>query len=103
MPTNLVKPMPDRYSAVIRPLVTEKSSAAYGERKEYAFVCDQRANKYQIKDAIESLFDVRVTDVRTSVQRSKQKSQGRYVGRRPKWKKAIVMLHEDDSIEIFEG
>ena len=95
--------MPDRYNTVIRPLVTEKSSAAYGARKEYAFICDQRANKFQIKDAIESLFEVRVTDVRTLVQRSRQKSMGRHVGRRPKWKKAFVTLHKDDSIEIFEG
>ncbi len=95
--------MRDQYRAVIRPLVTEKSSAAYGARKEYAFVCDLQANKYEIKHAIESLFDVRVSRVRTLVQRSKRKTMGRHVGRRPRWKKAFVTLHEDDSIQIFEG
>lgn len=95
--------MRDRFSAVVRPWVTEKSSAAYGARKEYTFVCDLSANKYQIKDAVEALFDVRVTKVRTSVQRSKRKTMGRNVGRRPRWKKAFVTLHESDTIEIFEG
>ncbi len=95
--------MRDRYRAVVRPWVTEKSSASYGAHKEYTFVCDLSANKHQIKDAIEALFEVRVTRVRTSVQRSKRKTQGRNVGRRPRWKKAFVMLHEGDTIEIFEG
>ncbi len=95
--------MPDRFRAVIRPLVTEKSSASYGARKEYTFVCDLHANKYDIKNAIESLFAVRVTSVRTAIQRSKRKTMGRHVGRRPRWKKAFVKLHKDDSIEIFEG
>ena len=95
--------MRDRLRAVVRPLMTEKSSAAYGARKEYAFVCDPDANKFDIKHAIESLFEVRVIDVRTAMQRSKRKTMGRHVGRRPRWKKAFVTLHEDDSIEIFEG
>ena len=95
--------MRDRYRAVVRPWVTEKSSASYGAHKEYTFVCDLLANKHQIKDAIEALFEVRVTRVRTLVQRSKRKTQGRNVGRRPRWKKAFVMLHEGDTIEIFEG
>ena len=60
-------------------------------------------NVGDIKDAIEALFEVRVTSVRTAMQRSKRKTMGRYVGRRPRWKKAFVTLHEDDSIEIFEG
>ena len=66
-------------------------------------MCDLHANKYDIKNAIESLFAVRVTSVRTAVQRSKRKTMGRHVGRRPRWKKAFVRLHKDDSIEIFEG
>ena len=95
--------MSDQLRAVVRPWVTEKSSASYGESREYTFVCNVSANKYQIKDAIESLFDVRVTRVRTLIQRSKRKTQGRTVGRIPRWKKAFVMLHEGDTIEIFEG
>ncbi len=95
--------MSDIYRAVVRPLVTEKSSASYGARKEYTFVARPDATKPEIANAISKLFDVRVLRVRTLVQRSKRKTLGRYVGRTPKWKKAFVQLHEDDSIEIFEG
>ena len=95
--------MRDRLRTVVRPWVTEKSSALYGANREYTFVCNLSANKYQIKDAIEALFDVRVTRVRTLIQRSKRKTKGRTVGRSPRWKKAFVMLHEGDTIEIFEG
>lgn len=95
--------MPDVFRAVVRPLVTEKSSAAYAERGEYTFIANPDANKHEIKDAIEQLFDVRVKRVRTLIQRSRRKTLGRYVGRRPKWKKAFVQLEGDDTIEIFEG
>ncbi len=91
------------YRAIIRPVVTEKSSASYGARKEYTFETDPRATKPEIRAAIEQLFGVRVKKVRTAVQRARQRSLGRTKGRRPKWKKAYVMLHEGDSIEIFEG
>jgi large subunit ribosomal protein L23 len=96
--------MPDLYGAVVHPVITEKSSAAYAARREYTFRCDTGATKREIKQAIEQLFDVRVTKVRTAVQRSKRKTLGRYRGRRPQWKKAFVTLHPDDSLtEIFEG
>ena len=95
--------MRDRLRTVVRPWVTEKSSALYGAKREYTFVCNLSANKYQIKDAIESLFDVRVTRVRTLIQRSKRKTQGRTAGRTPRWKKAFVMLHAVDPIALFEG
>ena len=91
------------YRAVVRPLVTEKSSAAYGARKEYTFVAHPDATKPEIAEAISKLFDVRVLKVRTLVQRSKRKTLGRFVGRTPKWKKAVVQLHDADTIEIFEG
>jgi large subunit ribosomal protein L23 len=96
--------MSDLYQAVVHPVITEKSSAAYAARHEYTFRCDLAASKQDIKQAIEQLFDVRVTKVRTAVQRSKRKTFGRYQGRRPRWKKAFVTLHPDDSLtEIFEG
>ena len=95
--------MLDIYSAVIKPVVTEKSSAAYGVRREYAFRVHSRATKRQIKDAIEQLFDVRVVRVRTSQQRAKRKTLGRTQGVRASWKKAYVTLHAEDSIEVFEG
>ncbi len=97
-------PMRDRFRVVIRPLVTEKTSTAFQDRQEYVFVCDIDANKFEIKDAIESMFPVQVRRVRTAVQRSRRKTLGRHVGRRPRWKKAYVTLREGDVIEgIFEG
>jgi large subunit ribosomal protein L23 len=87
----------------VRPLITEKSSAAYQERGEYAFEVHPEATKPQIRAAVEQLFGVKVTGVWTSNQRGKEKRMGRTVGRRPNWKKAIVKLREGDSIAVFEG
>src|SRR5213592_2569506 len=72
-------------------------------RKEYAFRVHSDATKPQIKAAIETLFKVSVTGVRTMVMRAKRRTYGRYAGRRPSWKKAIVTLKEGDAIEVFEG
>lgn len=95
--------MPDVYRAVVRPVVTEKSSAAYAQRKEYTFAADPRATKPEIRRAIETMFGVTVERVRTAVQRSRRKTMGRTAGRRPRWKKAYVRLKEGDTIQIFEG
>jgi large subunit ribosomal protein L23 len=95
--------MPDLYGAVLRPVVTEKSSAAYAARKEYAFRAHPNATKRQIKQAIELMFEVRVVKVRTLQQRAKRKTMGRTKGLSPRWKKAYVTLHQDDSIDVFEG
>ena len=95
--------MPETHRIIVAPVITEKSSAAYGARKEYAFRVLSDATKPQIKGAIETLFKVTVTDVRTLVVRAKRRSMGQHVGRRPSWKKAFVMLKEGDAIEVFEG
>ena len=95
--------MPTKYEVVVRPVITEKSSAAYQERGEYTFQVHPDASKPQIREAIESLFGVKVTGVWTSNVRGKEKRMGQNVGRRPNWKKAIVTLKEGDSIAIFEG
>ena len=95
--------MPELHRTIVAPVVTEKSSAAYAARKEYAFRVLPEATKPQIKAAIETLFKVTVTDVRTLVVRAKRRTRGQTVGRRPSWKKAIVTLKEGDTIEIFEG
>ena len=88
---------------IVRPIVTEKSSAAFQDRGEYTFEVHPEANKAAIKQAIESLFGVKVTRVWTSQQRGKPRRMGGKAGLRPRWKKAIVLLREGDSIEIFEG
>lgn len=95
--------MPDRFRAVVRPVVTEKSSAQYAALKEYTFEAPPEATKPQIRTAIEGMFDVRVTKVRTLQQPAKRRTRGRTEGRRPRWKKVYVRLREGDSIEIFEG
>jgi large subunit ribosomal protein L23 len=95
--------MPTLHQTIVRPLITEKSSAAYQDRAEYTFEVHPDATKPQIRSAIEQLFGVKVTGVWTSNVRGKEKRMGKTVGRRPNWKKAIVTLREGDTIEIFEG
>ena len=95
--------MPTLHRTIVRPLITEKSSAAYQDRGEYTFEVHPDATKPQIRSAIEQLFGVKVTGVWTSNVRGKEKRMGKSVGRRPNWKKAIVKLREGDTIEIFEG
>jgi len=95
--------MTDRFRAVIRPLVTEKSSAAFGTLKEYAFQADPRATKTEIRGAIEGLFDVHVVHIRTLQQRAKRKTRGRTQGTSPRWKKAYVRLKDGESLPVFEG
>jgi large subunit ribosomal protein L23 len=95
--------MPTKLEVVVRPLITEKTSAAR-VRGEYAFEVHPNATKTQIRQAIQDLFKVSVTDVWTANMRGKEKRMGRTVGRRPAWKKAIVKLKEGETIEgIFEG
>ncbi|MBI4542004.1 MAG: 50S ribosomal protein L23 [Gemmatimonadetes bacterium] len=99
--------MPQLHRTLIKPLVTEKSSAAYEARKVYTFRVDPGATKPAIRDAIEHLFGVSVTGVRTVNVRAKERRAGGLgrgrAGRRSAWKKAIVTLKEGDAIQIFEG
>jgi large subunit ribosomal protein L23 len=95
--------MPTLHQTVVRPLITEKSSAAWQDRKEYAFEVHPEATKYQIRDALQTLFGVTVTDVRTMVMRRNAITRGRTRGVSPRWKKAIVTLKDGDSIAVFEG
>jgi large subunit ribosomal protein L23 len=95
--------MPTLREAVVRPLITEKSSAAFQARKEYAFVVHPEANKHQIRLALESEFGVHVTAVRTMQMRRDEVVRGRVRGTTARWKKAIVTLKEGESLPIFEG
>ena len=95
--------MLDLHATIVAPVITEKSSAAYAARKEYAFRVHLRATKPQIRAAIEELFKVTVTGVRTMVVRARRRTYGRHAGRRPAWKKAIVTLKQGDAIQVFEG
>jgi large subunit ribosomal protein L23 len=91
------------HRTIVRPVITEKSSAQYQEHGEYTFEVHPEATKPQIRAAVEQLFGVKVTGVWTSNQRGKEKRMGRTAGRRPNWKKAIVKLREGDTIPVFEG
>lgn len=91
------------YRTVVRPVVTEKTSAAYQARGEYVFEVASDATKPAIRAAIEKLFDVKVTGVNTMNVRGKVRRMGKTSGTRPNWKKAIVTLRAGDKIEIFEG
>jgi large subunit ribosomal protein L23 len=93
------------YSVILRPLVTEKSTALAGANK-YIFEVDMRANKPQIKTAVEKAFDVSVTNVNVMVMKGKSRGgrrSGRKVTHAPDWKKAVVTLSIEDRIELFEG
>ena len=91
------------HDVIRRPVVTEKSNIAREEENLATFAVDPRANKHEIRRAIEELFQVKVIEVRTMRQPRKSRRLGRHVGRRPEWKKAIVRLAEGQSIEFFEG
>ena len=95
--------MPTLNRTIVRPIVTEKSSAAFQDRQEYTFEVHPQATKTAIRQAVEQLFNVKVTGVWTSQQRGKPRRLGSTAGLRPRWKKAIVTLRAGDTIEIFEG
>ena len=95
--------MPALHETIVRPVVTEKSSAAYQLRKEYAFEVHPQANKYEIRDALKQLFGVTATSVRTMQVRRNSVVRGRAKGLTARWKKAIVTLKEGESLPVFEG
>ena len=89
-------------TVIVRPVVSEKSYALLTANK-YTFRVHPQAHKTQVRQAVEEVFGVRVLDVRTMSVKSKPKRRGLTYGRTRSWKKAIVELHPDDTIELFEG
>ena len=85
-----------------RPLVSEKSSRM-AENNVYTFEVDRRATKDEIKKAVEKAFQVKVKAIRTSVCRGRAKKTKHGLGAVPYWKKALVKLHKDQTISLFEG
>jgi len=88
---------------IIRPLITERAAALQEKSNKVVFQVAVDANKNEIKDAVESLFDVTVVAVRTMNVKGKLKRMGRFEGRRAAWKKAIVTLSKGDTLDFFEG
>ena len=92
----------DPRDIILRPVISEKSYGMLDDNK-YTFVVDPRANKTQIKIAIEQIFDVTVTNVNTQNRPGKRKRRGWVTGKRPDIKRAIVTLAEGDEIELFDA
>jgi len=91
------------YEVIRRPLITEKASIVKETQRTLCFEVHRDATKPEIKKAVEALFDTRVEDVRVANMHGKVKRQGRYVGKRPDWKKAWVVLAKDAKmVEFFE-
>ena len=84
------------------PLVSEKGTGMRMNENKYVFKVDKKANKLEIKRAIEEIFKVKVEDVSTMIMHGKPKRLGRFEGRRPDWKKAVVRLKKGETIELFE-
>jgi len=85
-----------------KPVVTERAMVSKEKSNKYTFVVDKNANKFQIKQAIETLFKVKVKSVHTAIYLGKCKRMGRYAGYRSDWKKAIVKLGEKQEIQLGE-
>lgn len=94
--------MKDYRDIILKPIVTEKSMNLLADNK-YTFLVDKKANKSEIKSAIESIFKVKVENVNTMNIKGKPKRMGRFEGKRPDRKKAIVTLKAGQKIRIFDG
>ena len=95
--------MKNVYEVIRRPLITEKTTALKETQRSLCFEVHKDASKSEIKKAVENLFGVKVQDVRVANVHGKVKRQGRYVGRRPDWKKAYVVLKPGQKmVEFFE-
>ena len=91
------------HDVILRPLVTEKSSISREENNCVTLAVDPRANKHEVKRAVETLFEVKVVGVHTARMPRKTRRVGKFMGRKSEWKKAIVKLAEGQSIEFYEG
>jgi large subunit ribosomal protein L23 len=94
--------MSDAREVIIMPLVSEKNTNLRADQNKYVFRVETKANKLQIKNAVEELFKVKVEEVTTMRMHGKPKRLGRFEGRRPDWKKAVVRLKKGETIELFE-
>ena len=88
---------------ILKPIVSEKSSVITETNNSFGFYVSLKANKYQIKDAVESLYDVKVLNVRTMVMPGKIKRAGKHLKKTSKSKKAFVQLSDGQKIEFFKG
>jgi len=95
--------MSDYLNIIKRPLVTEKGTRLQEQQNQYTFEVDKSSNKIEIKRAVEKRFSVKVLKVRTMINSGKIKRMGRFSGRRPDFKKAIITLADGDKIDFLEN
>ena len=91
------------YEVIRRPIISEKSTALTELGNRYAFEVALKANKQEIKDAVQRLFSVNVRNVHTMIVHGKVKRTGRFEVKRPNWKKALVTLADGQKIEFFQA
>ena len=91
----------DDHNIIIRPLITEQGTHLAGKVGAYAFEVNKVANKQQIKGAVERLYNVKVSKVRTANRKGKFRRKGKMMGYAPDWKKAVVYLEKDYHIDLF--
>jgi large subunit ribosomal protein L23 len=91
----------DNYNIIIRPLVTEQGTHLANTKGAYSFEVHKNANKVQIKDAVEKIYNVKVRKVRTANHKGKVRRKGRTFGVTSSWKKAVVFLKPDFHIDLF--
>jgi large subunit ribosomal protein L23 len=91
----------DDYDVIIRPLITEQGMHFANVKGAYSFEVNKRANKAQIKNAVEKIYNVKVQKVRTANCKGKHRRRGRSFGRTASWKKAVVLLDAEFHIDLF--
>jgi len=94
--------MKTAYDIIIRPIITEKTMSLVEKKVQYTFEVDKKANKIQIKNAVEKAFSVQVVAVNTINVRPKAKKVGKHSGLKPAYKKAVVTLKAGQTIDVFE-
>jgi large subunit ribosomal protein L23 len=95
--------MREPHQVIFRPMLTEKSTVAKEAYNQVVFEVDPKANKVEIRQAVEKAFGVKVLKVHTINMQGKKKRMGRFIGRRPHWKKAVVTMAPGQHIDFFEG
>ena len=95
--------MMEIYRVIKEPHITEKANLQKGSSNRISFKVDKKANKVEIRRAVESILKAKVVNVSTINMKGKKRRMGRNIGKRPDWKKAIVKLAPGESIEFFEG
>jgi large subunit ribosomal protein L23 len=91
----------DSYNVVVRPIVTEQGMHFANVKGAYSFEVNQKANKAEIKSAVEKIYGVKVDKVRTANRKGKRRRRGRTIGTTSSWKKAVVYLKPDYHIDLF--